>query len=102
MTTETKISPAEKLANEIRSRRKNPGSRSKGRPLWSCKVQELRTALGLPIKAVARECGTTQSTLIAIELGGDLKLTTAMNIAVFFGKRINDLWTPPENGKVLK
>lgn len=54
----------------------------------------LRLKLGLTLKDVWRRTLIHHSMLCCIEGGADVRLTTALKLAKFYGKPIEELWIP--------
>lgn len=81
------MTPAEKLA-------KNKPARANGRikAVWVCRLEEIRTNLGLSTRDVAKAIGSNASNYWRIEQGAETSLTNARKIAAFFGKSIEEIW----------
>ncbi len=59
------------------------------------KLKSLRENLGISQEELARNLGVTRQTIIAIEKGKyDPSLKLAFKIAKYFGKKIEDIFTP--------
>ena len=71
---------------------------SKARSKWShkavlkCTVRKEREHLGLTLRDVSRNVGLSIMGLCYIENGCNTQLTTALRIAEFFGKTVEELW----------
>ena len=85
------MTPAQKLA---KSKPKKPPYHSK--VVFDCKLLELRNSLKLTLRDVGSHCGCSYMTICFVEQGRNLSLKTALNIAEFFGKSIEEIWTRKE------
>lgn len=86
------MSPAEKFA---KSRVKSPTRAEPwaGRKRsWKCLLMPMREKLGLTIRDVAEGTGIDNVTISAVEHGVNLRLTTARDIAAFFGVTVEEMW----------
>lgn len=83
------MSPAEKLAKKIKSKRRQIRARI---GIIDCKVRDLRHSLGLSTQAAAQGCGMSIANFNRVERGGDVQMTSAKKLAAFFGKPIEELW----------
>ncbi len=83
-------SPAELLSAAKPRRRRIEETRNLP---FVCAMAELRHALGLSQRDVAKEVGITCAAISTIENGTDPLLSTALKLAKFFGKNVSDLWT---------
>jgi DNA-binding XRE family transcriptional regulator len=84
------MSPAEKLAGE-----KKAGP-SKRQPVMVCRLKDLREALKLSKRDVARAIGMSSTCYGEAERGANIVLTNALAIAKFFGLPIEKIWRPPD------
>lgn len=88
------ISQAERLSKSKKKgrerRKKNPPEPG---PL-NCRLHELRTALGLSLYDIGDSLELSVAGLHKIEHGGNCEVMTAWKIAEFFGKRIDEIWSP--------
>lgn len=90
------MTPAEKLAKAKNRKKKTPwGERTKEkRPtLFATGAKELRTELGLTQTEVAEAIGTTTSSIISAEMGFDMYLSTALKLAAFYGRTVEQIWS---------
>lgn len=96
------MTPAEKLAaTKTKRTRKHPP----GPPrviVLDCRLKELRKSLRLTQAEVAVACGTVAAWLSAIERGASLQLRLAFRLAAFFGKTVEEIWTPLKNHEEAK
>jgi DNA-binding XRE family transcriptional regulator len=85
-------------AAEVLSRKKATNPRPKPvysrSPKLNCKVKELRKSLGLTQQDVALAVGVTRPTVWAAERGWEITLTTALAVARFFGRPVEEIWSP--------
>lgn len=84
------MTPAEELASkkpkrQVKRKKPNPGP-------WHCLISEERRRLGLTLEEVASATKISKTAIWQIDNGGDVLLTTAHKLAVFFGKSIDQLW----------
>ncbi len=86
------MTPAEKLAAKKPWRRPPRNKVAYRRIVWRSTVRETREALRISLRDVARACKMSVTALWQIEQGGDPMLSTAMKLAVFFGKTVEELW----------
>lgn len=87
------MTPAEKLAAQ---KPKKPRRTSPDRKYpWKCGIRDERKKLGLSSQDVAKAVGISQACLIAIERGSGPNLSTAMRLAAFFGRTVEQLWEMP-------
>lgn len=86
------MTPAEKLAQS-----KPPRPEPKhARRVWHCRLNELRTELGLSQRDVALAVGMSRGGYCQAEnWGDDVKLTTALKLSEFFGVPIAEIWSKP-------
>lgn len=91
-------SPAERLAaTKRRQRPKRKHHAPQRETHWTCGVRELRESLGLSQRDVCSACGLSNATLVWVEGGYDVRLTTARRIAAFFGTTTDKLWLAKED-----
>lgn len=91
------MTPAEQLAKSKQRKRSPRNTVAPRRPIWVCRLREMREALNLSLRDVADAVGMSNPGLWAVEHGGETSLTTATKLAEFFGCTIQDLW--PERAK---
>ncbi len=82
-------SPAEAIAA------KKPPRRGRKRPVlsWVCHLKQRRKDLGLTLKEVAAGSGIHLQTIHTLEGGTDPLLSTARQLAEFFGAPVEEIWT---------
>lgn len=90
------MTPAELLASRRKPKEnKNPNSTPRLRQkIWDCKLREMRLALGLTIYEVGTAIGMSGSGYYEVEHGCETSLSSAMKLSAFFGKSIEDIWSP--------
>ncbi len=92
------MTPAEKLAKKLKSAASAVPHGSKGDvrrpPKYRCRILELRNALGLTQAAVANAIGSHGPVINDAEHGREVSLATALKVAAFFGKPIEEIWEP--------
>lgn len=88
------MTPAEKLAAAKRSTGDVTAKRA-GVP-FVCRLEVVRAQLGLTQTEVADAIGMNVVFYGNIERGKSITLTTAIRIARFYGKPVEELWTPTE------
>jgi DNA-binding XRE family transcriptional regulator len=91
---ETDMVPAAKVAKE--KKKKLPAGMRQAIK-WKCTVAEHRAKHGLSQRDVSTALGLSNTFLVGIERGMDIRLTNAVALAEFFGVSIHDLW--PERTK---
>jgi len=94
------MTPAERFAKHkpmLRGKRNGPPT-SPRRVFWVCTIRELRESLRISLRDVARACKMGVPTLWMIEMGGDVRMTTARKLADFFGRTVEELW-PKRKGR---
>ena len=90
--------PAQLLARQKREnpdlKRKSYG-KAKWRPTWdvTLELEHLRHSLDLTLREVADAIGMTESAYWRIESGGDLLISSAIRIAKFFGRTVEEIWS---------
>lgn len=82
-------SPAEILAIEKRRRRKRVVPKDR---VYECHLFEARVSLNLTLREVAAALKMSLNSIHLIEQGSNLKLNTALKIARFYGKTVDELW----------
>lgn len=88
------MSPADKLAATKRPKaqaKPGKGGNRRKHP-WTCKARELRQSKRLSMRDVADALNLSVAGYYEIEHGGDPLLTTARDIANFFGTTTDELW----------
>lgn len=60
--------------------------------VWKCRLTEIRESLRLSLRDVASAVGLSVTALWQVEKGTDPMLTTAVKLAEFFGKAVEELW----------
>lgn len=89
-------SPAELLAEQMKEGKvKRNVNRGPSYVFPTNGLKATRDHLGLKQSIVADECGIDGSSLSAIEKGADPRLSTALRLAGFFGKPVNELFGGP-------
>lgn len=86
------MTPAEQLAKK---KKRNPRARAERgrRPVvWHTRLREMRTELGLTQRDVGDAVGLSASALLDLEYGADPLLTTALKLAKFFDRRVDQIW----------
>ena len=85
--------PAERLAAK-KPWRRAPRNAAKypRRFAWRCGCREVRESLRISLRDVAKAIGLSVTALWQVEHGGDPMLTTAVKLARFYGKTIEELW----------
>ena len=84
-------SPAAKLARTKRRKRpQRPPSRAV--PKIDCRLRAMRHDLNISLADVAGAVGMSVSGLHAIEAGGDVRMTTALRLAIFYGCSLSHIW----------
>ena len=51
-----------------------------------------RTSAGLSVRDVAKQCGVSSATQSRVERGGLPDIATALRLAAFYEKRVEDIW----------
>ena len=89
------MTPAEQLAKEKqRSRPKRNKAAASEVVLWDCRLCEHRERLNLSMRDVAHRAGLSTAAYFRIEKGyADVRLSHAVELAAFFGVKIEKLWT---------
>ncbi len=90
------MTPAEELAV---TRAKSPRTWQRRVERFVCRVREVREGLNLSRAAVGGELGFTAAFLTNVERGVGINLTTALKIAAFFGRPVEELWQPLAEGE---
>ncbi len=82
-------SPAEAIAA------KKPPRRERKKPVlsWVCLLRQRRKDLGLTLREVAEGSGIHLQTIHTLEGGTDPMLSTARQLAAFFGEPVEAIWT---------
>lgn len=88
------MTPAEKVAASKRRQRPKTKARVVRKAVLTTKVRDVRESLRLSLRDVADAVGLSTTALWQLERGLDCMLTTAIKLAAFYGKTINELWTP--------
>lgn len=88
----TTLAPAEMLAKKLKTKAKDPGTKLLRKRTWNCTINKRRELLGLTLQQIGRATGVSPAILSNISNGTDLRLTTAVKIAKFFGCFIEELW----------
>lgn len=70
------------------------GGRVHRKPLWNTPLRELRTKKGLTLMQASEQIGIQLKRLSDMELGYGVCLIAAMKVAKFYGKTVEELWTP--------
>lgn len=89
-------SPAETAAEKLArtKRRKRPRRNESSRePLVRCRVREVRESLNLSLRDVAAAVGISIAGLHAIEHGNGCQMSSALKLAAFYGKSLDELWS---------
>ena len=89
------MTPAEKCA-ENKPRRKVRSTkvvRSCRMYPWNCTLSEERQRLRLALSDVAKAVGMSITGVFQIEKGCEPSLKSAVKIAAFFGKSVDEMWT---------
>lgn len=98
MTEEKTPTPAQLLA---RKKKQDPDSmprksygKAKWRPTWdvTLELEHLRHSLDLTLREVADATDMSESQYWRIEQGGDLLVTSALRIASFYGRTVEEIW----------
>jgi DNA-binding XRE family transcriptional regulator len=89
------VTPAEQLAESKKSTAPERPKPVRAK-IFQCRLRELRTALGLTQEDVALTISRNRFTILLIEGGKGPTLDTAMKIARFFGKTVEEIWMPIE------
>ncbi len=93
------MTPAEKLSKKKPTPSAKWGSRRAARRAVAYPhniLRKLRESLGLTQRDVSVGSGTNNATIADSESGFEMTLTTALKLAKFYGKSIEELWTPKE------
>lgn len=93
------MTPAEQLS-QIKAEKKRQRPRRSQSPLSGnrkcpliCHVAALRETLNISYRETADAVGISHATLYQIERGGSPTLITALKLAAFFGRPIEQIWT---------
>jgi DNA-binding XRE family transcriptional regulator len=88
------MTPAEKAMRAKRPRKCKAleSSRTKRNYPWVCNLRHVRQQHLLSLKDVAVLTGLSVAAIWEIERGSDPMLTTAQNLAEFFGLTTEELW----------
>lgn len=61
-------------------------------PHWAPTLREVRNSLGLSLYDVKQATGIAESAMSRIERGTDPMLSTALKLAVYYGRPVEVLW----------
>lgn len=86
------MTPAEELSRNKPWRRPGRNNVPQRRKVWDCRVRACRELLRLSLRDVAMATSLSIAALWQVEMGGDVMLTTATKLAIFFGKTVAELW----------
>lgn len=83
------MTPAEKLS----AGKKRSVTRIKSDLVLDCRVRDLRVALKLSQRDVAKAVGTSDATVCFVENGSNVGMVIALKLAAFFGKTVEEIWS---------
>jgi DNA-binding XRE family transcriptional regulator len=90
------MTPAEKMAQDKKNRvgqERQERWRMSRQVIFNCKIREMREGLGLSSRDVGKGAGVGHVNVTRAESGYGVNLHTAMKLAKFFGKKIEDIWS---------
>lgn len=68
-----------------------------GRTVLACRLRDIRISVGLSVKSAADGAGVASNTILHMERGLAPTLVNALRVADFFGLKIEDIWSIPDN-----
>lgn len=96
MSAVQELSPAEKLAKEVKQKEPKESKSGKDTPdrvkQYECSVRLYREKLGLSRKQVAEATQVPSYVIMSCEQGYSPSLASAITLAKFFGESVEDLW----------
>lgn len=87
------MTPAEELSKKKPVSKTAIRNKSSRLCPFNCRLRDVRKNLRLTIEDVSEAVGMSKAGYWELEHGGDPMLTTAIKLATFYGKAIEEIWT---------